>query len=215
MHILIELKNRIVPYVFPVFCLGCKQEGEIACNACMAQLYEEFVAPQWLSIRGMDVYVCGTYVKESLFAKLLHAYKYGFSVEAGTCLASLISVANDRLPCIGLASVVPMPIHRRRVAARGYNQSQRFAEAICTATGAKVVSALKRCDYQKRRQSERSREERLDSEIDILQKATPLFPCAIVDDVITTGTTMVAAVDALKQNTPPADVIGWCVAYKD
>lgn len=88
--------------------------------------------------------------------------------------------------------VVPVPMNRRRRKMYGYNQSLYLARGIATALGVSVEQWLQRLDFadsQTRRNAEQRREVEM-----TLQAAVPAHRqgcyVLLVDDVITTGTTL-------------------------
>jgi len=66
---------------------------------------------------------------------LIHAFKYGADFGAGRCLARGLAVkaAVELGQCCDL--VVPVPLHRRRLRSRGFNQAALLARRISGQTG--------------------------------------------------------------------------------
>lgn len=102
-------------------------------------------------------------------------------------------------PLTGRLFLVPIPLGRRRMKRRGYNQSERLARALGTLTGLPVRDDLLRRDRETRSQTRLTPEERSANVADAF-RASPLARdrrCVLVDDVFTTGATLVSAGAAL------------------
>ncbi len=98
------------------------------------------------------------------------------------------------------AALVPAPLHPERVRKRGYNQARLLAEAIASRTGLPLVDCLARSGSAQT-QVGRDRVQRLsgiEGSVHLARAPPPADATAIlVDDVITTGATLLACADAL------------------
>lgn len=210
MHVFHILKNRILPYVFPVFCLGCKTEGKLLCYLCEEELYST-ISPEYVWISDVQVYACMEYIKGSIFSQLLHAYKYEYITDFSYILKNIVVRAHAILPIRHMDKVVPIPLHVRRYAERGFNQVDVIAQQVSTLTESPVQDLLKRRLYTDH-YSLKNKEQR------VADRNAEMFICSepqagsatIVDDIVTTGTTLQNAVDALQEK----EVAGFCLAYK-
>lgn len=110
-------------------------------------------------------------------------------------------------PEIGsIDTIIPIPLHKRKEKERGYNQSHYFAEGLGKSMDRKVVlSSLKR----KKHTSSQTRKDRLER----YENVKDIFECIsssnlkekhilIVDDVVTTGATLVSAAQTLLDSFP-------------
>ena len=129
---------------------------------------------------------------------------HGFQ-RLGERLGSLLgAVVGDRLDCSSAlepATIVPVPLHPIRYAERGYNQAEAIAVGVGRALGLPVSgNALLRTRLAAS-QVGRTREDRLEhirETFAINPEGSPGGAIILVDDVVTTGATMRAAVDALR-----------------
>jgi ComF family protein len=129
-----------------------------------------------------------------------HAIKYGDRPRYGVALGRLIgsAYANEAGPPDG---VVPIPLHRTRRLERGYNQSRMLAEGVAEALDCPLRTDLLSRPQATRPQTDLSREERWQNVHDAFT-ADPACTGGhwlLVDDVLTTGSTAVAAAQTFTQ----------------
>lgn len=151
--------------IFPKFCFGCQKEGAYLCADCKDNLQtnhfpfcpackNKIIFPQKCS-RG-----CGSQIKLAispfsydnfLIKDLIHNFKYNFVKSLGVDLGEFLieSIKNSPLEK-AIAHrpenfiIVPVPLHRRRLAWRGFNQSEILAKEISGAFNIEFQNALKR-----------------------------------------------------------------------
>lgn len=196
--------------LFPVFCFGCEKEGEWLCQEC---LRSKDIGGVWACPVCHDPAPLGAtcppcrrgsalgshaaavaYVEQSALGRLIRAYKYKFAEEAFSVFNRLLlSFASANAAYFeGVSSVVPVPLHRRRFAERGFNQADAVARSLSDATGIPVLPCLARVRYTKQ-QAALSKEERKENVVGafamLTQRRAP-GRILLVDDVYTTGSTM-------------------------
>ncbi len=138
------------------------------------------------------------------YANILHDIKYRNMPLMGQWLTE--RYGNELSQCGWLDdidAVVPVPLHRRKLAQRGYNQSEYLARGIGRAAGIEVVPAL----CATRRHETQTRKTAVERHANVADTYAAVADCVtslegkhvlIVDDVITTGSTLVACAAALK-----------------
>jgi len=107
--------------------------------------------------------------------------------------------------------IIPVPLHSRRQRERGFNQSLIISRAVGKITGHKVIDLLNRTRYTPP-QAQLSAQERVTNIIGAFDPSTRLrnkaqrkqkqWPQSVilVDDVITTGSTISACAEILRKN---------------
>ena len=102
----------------------------------------------------------------------------------------------------GIEAIVPVPLHEKKRKARGYNQSELLAEGISSVTQIPVLNDVLRRKQYTETQTRKGNYERWSNVMDVFEcKSDDSLACKhvlLVDDVLTTGATLVACADALK-----------------
>lgn len=131
---------------------------------------------------------------------MLLALKFKDAVQIGHYLGSILAY-HPLLHTLPVDSVVPIPLHAKRLAARGYNQSMEIARPVATHLGIALQPELLLRVRSTAPQSGYSLKERQEN-------IFGAFSCSaeakgrrilLVDDTFTTGSTVEAAARALKQ----------------
>src|SRR4051794_9788591 len=116
---------------------------------------------------------------------------------AGTMAAQIVANAPPGWLDDPRAALVPAPLHPKRARSRGYNQARLLADAIAERTGLPVADCLDRTGST-RTQVGRDRRERLTGIAGSVRlRAPPPARALLVDDVITTGATLLACGELL------------------
>lgn len=142
--------------------------------------------------RGSDV--------RSLLYELKYYGNHRIGYDFGKCMAEeLISSGFFE----GIDCIIPVPLHHQKRKKRGYNQSEMLAKGISEITCIPICSGvLKRTSYTDT-QTHKNSFERWENVKDVFNyvpgTALPGKHVLLVDDVLTTGATLVACADALEQ----------------
>lgn len=145
------------------------------------------------------------YAPQSDTSHLIYALKYFSRPQIGNHMGKIL--ARDIADAgffEGIDVIVPVPLAPKRRRERGYNQSEEIARGIGNVTGIKVdCNALKRKTF-KASQTHLHRWQRLEN----VEKAFYITKqgqrlkgkhVLLVDDIITTGATIVACAEAMKE----------------
>ena len=120
----------------------------------------------------------------------IKALKFGRKLWYAPALAELLCEASDRLPD-DVDAVLPVPLHWRRRAFRGFNQAEEIARPLARQLGVPLVHNVVRCrptSFQSGL-SARERARNLSTAF-VVRGAMTCSHVLIVDDVITTGATI-------------------------
>ena len=202
--------------LFPIYCFGCSREGTWLCDPCFSALDTSGVF--CCSARGAlsaEIALC-QYEETSPIGRLVRAYKYGYASEIAAVFRKFIVrfAAERGLWLEGFAVIVPVPLHPRRLAERGFNQALALAAMLGETLGRPVADALARSRYTKP-QARLSKEERHKNVADVFvgrhREAVTGRRVLLVDDIYSTGSTLVAAAKALR-SAGAADIVGFTLA---
>jgi ComF family protein len=146
--------------------------------------------------------------------ELLHALKYGQALGLLPALAELLMQCLERggAPRAGV-SLLPVPLHPRRLGERGYNQAALLAELLGQRLGLPVqLDALHRV-VDTPTQTRLGRRERLANlrQAFALNAAVRGHHLVLIDDVMTTGATL-TTLATLLQREGAARVDAWVLA---
>jgi ComF family protein len=151
-------------------------------------------------------------IGSSTLLRTLFAFKYGWPVDQfiralkfrgdrvyARVLGELIARAQLNSGAAMPACLVPMPLHASRYRERGFNQAAEIARYAGASLGVRVESRVLVRSLATQEQSALSLEERRRNVRQAFEVVKPLphGRIALLDDVVTTGSTAMAAIQAL------------------
>jgi len=220
------LARELLELFLPRACLGCRdrippEDGEgLVCGRCRTRLRPPppprcprchlplgtGSPPGETCLECMDwppllVSARGAVVLEPPADTLVHALKYGGWEALGAMMGSRMAAVP--LPIQGRAVAVPVPTTEQRRRERGYNQAKVLAGVVARLRGVPLVEALERPGG--RTQVRLGSQERRRNVAGSFRFRPGLgsrvrgMEVILIDDVLTTGATALAAVEALKE----------------
>lgn len=196
--------------LFSVFlqspCLLCdRPSATYVCQYCLQGLSKyQFSNEYRLRLqRNLSVFAWGKY--DGQLKRAIACLKYNNKPEIGTLLGQLLGRAwldsgLDR--SLLKVTIVPIPMHRSKLKARGFNQAEVIAKSFCRTTGYSLNSqAIVRTKATKA-MFELSPEERKNNLRSAFQVGDrlPKAPVLLLDDIYTTGTTTKEVTKILQQH---------------
>ncbi len=217
-----DLKTFLLDTLFPITCLRCGAEGRFVCGLCLSELAKldkqyciacqkpslgGFTHPRCIAPRGADGLISILNYHDDSVATIIVNGKYHFLPgvfgELGKLLAHQLSAHYPLLTTRFI--LVPLPLHKRRLRWRGFNQAEILCRAIGKELTLPVMDALVRTKATKT-QKDLKRGQRIKN----IRDAFDINPAIksqiknlnflLVDDVITTGSTVLEAAKVLKKN---------------
>lgn len=144
------------------------------------------------------------YERHSPYAAILHDIKYHGMPQLGVWMGERAAEAMAPSGCFdGVDLLVPVPLHFTKLADRGYNQSERIATGVARKLGVPVVDALKAL-HATTTQTHKTAQQRFAGKeglFAVKSKHTATLAgkhILLVDDVVTTGATLMACARAIK-----------------
>lgn len=200
---------------FPSLCTACSAplvKGEnYICTSCRFHLPKTGFHLQadnpvmkrfWgrIPIEGATAYYY--FHKGEKVQQMIHRLKYRGDREIGVVLGKIMA-SDIKLapPFDSVNAVIPVPLHRSKLLKRGYNQSDYIAQGITEIFSVPLKNNLLQRLKKTATQTKKSRFERFENVNRIFDvkdgKSFSGKHFLLVDDVITTGSTLIACAEAL------------------
>lgn len=199
--------RAVLDLVYPARCAGCQRRGHWVCDRCLARFPLE--EDQICNGCGRRWCCCGTSREHrtTIYAfapykdwlrQAILSFKYEGERARKDHLGNLLIPTLQSLPTVDL--FVPVPLHQRRERDRGYNQARLLAVVASSSLGTPFTDALvrKRDTPQQVLLTGNDRRANVVSAFEAIGDIRGAH-VVLIDDVVTTGATINACADALRQ----------------
>lgn len=222
MKLLADLASMIYPRV----CCGCGltlyKHEELICNLCYVSLpktnyhLQNGNPVQKIFYGRADVPEAASFLffeKGNRVRNMLHALKYKNKPGVGRLLGKWYGEEIKQTGAFADCEVIiPVPLHKKRLSKRGYNQSEHIAYGLGEAMGLPVITGVLLKKHFTETQTFKTREERWQNTMNSFEISPNNLikgkNILLVDDVITTGATTEACIYQLhKCSERPVSVI--------
>jgi ComF family protein len=212
-----DIGDDFLSLFFPRLCIACSThlvKGEkVLCTTCLLSMARtDFHSRRDNTLEKAFWGRCfieraaafSVYNRSSRIRKLIHALKYEGRKDIGRMFGELYgSVLAESGFMDGIDLILPVPLHPARQRRRGYNQSDCIAEGLSAATHIPAQTNIIRRTGLSGTQTKSGRYERWENVKELFYVPEPAVirdrHILLVDDVITTGSTMEACVNALHE----------------
>ncbi|MCD6149985.1 ComF family protein [bacterium] len=222
----VKIKDFILDTFFPISCLSCGKPDEWICEKCLSKipLKREQVCPICEKATTPDGRVCfncgkkhsidgiltAASYKNKLVSGATHYYKYRFIEDLNIPLGNLLAKAflKSDLPIPDL--IIPVPLHKRRLRWRGFNQAGLLAKYLSSnlTPGFKIpipdnlIIRQKHTPPQMKIKNRARRRKNMQDAFKInssQRKSIKEKRILLVDDIATTGSTFFECAKVLKK----------------
>ncbi len=215
--------NKLLKYIRAVIvdphCLACgaalEIDEKVVCKECRETTIAELFASPMTKYEGnpLEERLMGLAPFESVAAlmkfevdtisqHLIHDLKYNNYQAIGSLLGEAIATQIQQSKrYTQIDYIVPVPLHHKRIAQRGYNQSELIASEVARQLNIPLQTDNLYRTRNNESQTRKSLEERIENVKDLFElRDTTLFEnktILLIDDVLTTGSTIIACCKAL------------------
>jgi len=207
MYMIRRLWNALLQLLYPpdARCAGCGDlngaQGGWLCDACIEALHPQFDrvrSPEWPEDGVWEAFTAYRY--NTVIRQVLHAYKFRSVRALSEPLAYALTELYNSLVYQRPDVIVPVPLHRRRLRERGFNQSLLLAQELSERIGVPCAELLTRTK-RTRQQAKLSHEQRSANISGAFAATVPLSgrTVMLLDDIVTSGATANECAAVLRQ----------------
>ena len=141
--------------------------------------------------------------QQGIAQDIIHHLKYENCPEVGVLIGKRYGLdLKDKIFEYAIDYVIPVPLHYKKHKSRGYNQSEMFAKGLSDSLGIPLLNALQR-EKDTKTQTKKSRIQRwqnVESIFTVKDFSVTNKNVLLVDDVVTTGSTLESCAETLINN---------------
>lgn len=214
------MKNFLLNIFLPIECFNCKTKDEIFCQNCVNKTGK---SKQYLEKNMMAIFDYQDPIIKKAIWELKYYHRRYLGKKLGQILYEFLieDISDIRAMSLGRKIfVIPVPISKRKIKLRGYNQSKMIAEGFCSSNNENIFELRDNIIYKK---IETIPQAKISNRGKRLKNIKNTFgikkqgllegrTVILIDDVITTGATMKEIIKILKK-AKTKKVIGMAIAH--
>ncbi len=201
----LKLLDYILKLIYPPKCVFCQTiiDKSDICNECAKALPYTKGDSIYQKFPFVDKCISPLYYKDNVRSAILR-FKFGSAPTNSKRFGIIMSeYAENNLDCGGIDMVSYIPLSRKRIHERGYNQAELLAKEISRNIGLPLVSTLKKPKNTTAQSTIKGYKDRAANVIGaftlIDEGRVRDKYILLVDDVVTTGATLSEAARVLKK----------------
>ncbi len=193
----------ILDVMITPLCLICEKEVSygLCCNKCFCDLNKDFNDYNRTKSLGITKAI-SIFVYSDRTKKLIESFKYNGFKRVGKFFAQLMAhkIENNKLLFKKDAIIVPIPTSKARIRERGFDHTDFLANELATLTNLKYKKLILSKNYKISQTKVKDRwENSKDRFVGIYIPEYKNYQIILIDDVITTGATMISTIKVLNE----------------
>jgi len=216
---MLKLINFFLDLIFPIDCLGCRRPEVWLCPSCWAKIkihQPQDTKPPAVYPDLDSVWIAADY-QQPLLQNLIHCFKYNFVRALSAPLSQLLIdfFQRQRPSDLNFDLVIPVPLARKRLIWRSFNQAALLAEKVSETFGwrwSQKIVIRQRYTKPQVGLSRQQRQKNIEGVFKVITtSAVKDQRILLIDDVLTTGSTLSELAQTLK-NAGAANVQALVIA---
>ncbi|NTV92645.1 MAG: ComF family protein [Chlorobiaceae bacterium] len=214
------MDNRLLHFVYPNVCVVCHSllfpSEHYLCSACFNgfEPFMEGAAPERAFLRSIESHFgedtlfdrawCRyVFHKHSALQQAVHAMKYQGLFNLGIFFGKELGrfIVSSGMDCDAIDCLVPVPLNRLKLIERSFNQAEKIAEGVASVLHKPVEPRLLQRVKYTGSQTGLTLGQRKNNLAGAFEPGKGKIPrrVILIDDIVTTGATMVSAAQALRK----------------
>mgnify|MGYP006073677089 FL=1 len=212
-----SLFDDFISLIYPKICLGCNnsllKHEQCICTVCQFHIPKtnHFKIKEndlqklfWGKVQLDHSAALYEFVKDSPLQKMIHALKYEENQEVGIYLGKQIAYEiEESLFFKDIDYIIPVPLHPKKEKIRGYNQSRCIAKGIKEVLKTEIETKTLTRTVDTESQTKKNKYSRWENVGEVFRmtdvEKLKYKHILLIDDVVTTGSTLEACVTTLQQ----------------
>jgi len=213
-------RDDFLQLIYPQYCYSCHMElvGSKSgiCGVCESELqytlFENYAEPSaldklfWGRIPLEKTFALLYFTQSGASQRILHDLKYNSRSELGVYYGQEIGKRLKTIEGLNdLSGIIPVPLHPKKQFIRGYNQAEKIANGVSEIVDVPVEHQMLRRQVFAESQTKKgflARWDNIQQAFKASKQQDKTGHYLLVDDVITTGSTLEVCAKELKQKYP-------------